>query len=75
VARVGALANIVCESAPRGCNGGGQARQGTRGDLANELTDGLRLDKSSQEGNKGSFGELHFDYGIEYNECGMNAYS
>ena len=59
MARVGALAHIVCESTAGVSNGGGQARHGTRWDLANELADGLRLDESCQDGDEGSFGELH----------------
>ena len=52
----GTLANIVCDSTAGSCDGSGQARYSTRWDFANEGADGLRLDKSSQDGKDGSFG-------------------
>lgn len=78
VARVGALAHIVCKSTAGVSDGGGQARHGTSWDLANELADGLRLDESCQDGDEGSFGELHslsWVWSVCYNECGMDTCS
>jgi hypothetical protein len=53
------LANIVCETTAGSCNGSGQARYSTRWDFANKGADGLPLDENSQDGEEGSFGELH----------------
>lgn len=66
MARVSALADVVGETAAGSCDGGGQARHCTRWDLANEVADGLRLDESGQDSDKGRFGELHFcgGYGV-----------
>jgi hypothetical protein len=55
-----ALAYIVSDSTARRCDSRCQARQSTSWDLRNKIGNLIRRDSSGQDGNEGSFGELHF---------------
>ena len=67
-------ADVICKATSALGNSRCQASQSTGGNLANEVVDCLRgglRDKSGQDGEEGSLGELHLDWlrSIRYNEC------